>query len=76
MGYVEGQFLQSRPEQNRCARAWRVATCEKYHHSVELLAVSGQDGKFGVTGRVSGNFQGNPIPLELEGGKIISLEIR
>jgi|SRR5215510_8131137 len=61
-------------------KAWRVETCEKYHHSVEPLAVSGRDGKVVVTGRVSGNFQGSPITLdhifEIEGGKIISLEIR
>jgi len=60
-------------------RAWRVETGEKYHHSVEPLAVSSRDGKVVVTGRVSGNFPGSPIKLEhifeIEGGKIISLEI-
>jgi hypothetical protein len=61
-------------------KAWRVETSEKYHHSVEPLAVSTRDGKVVVTGRVSGNFTGSPITLdhifEIEGGKIVSLEIR
>jgi hypothetical protein len=61
-------------------KAWRVETGEKYHHSVEPLAVSAQDGKVVVTGRVSGNFPGSPIMLdhifEIKGGKIVSLEIR
>jgi hypothetical protein len=61
-------------------RAWRVETGEKYHHSVEPLAVSTLDGKVVVKGRVSGNFLGSPITLdhifEIEGGKIVSLEIR
>jgi hypothetical protein len=61
-------------------KAWRVETGEKYHHSVEPLAVSTRDGKVVVTGRVSGNFPGSPITLdhlfEIEGGKIVSLEIR
>jgi SnoaL-like domain len=61
-------------------KAWRVGTGEKYHHSVEPLAVSAQDGKVVVTGRVSGNFPGSPIMLdhifEIKGGKIVFLEIR
>ena len=61
-------------------RAWRVQTGEKYHHSVEPLAVSSREGKVVVTGWVSGNFPGSPITLdhifEIEGGKIVSLEIR
>jgi|SRR5262245_20271082 len=61
-------------------RAWRIETGDKYHHSVEPIAVSSRDGKVVVTGRVSGNFPGSPITLdhifEIEGGKIVSLEIR
>jgi hypothetical protein len=61
-------------------KAWRVETGEKYHHSVEPLAVVTRDGRVVVTGRVSGNFPGSPITLEhifeIEGGKIASLEIR
>jgi hypothetical protein len=60
--------------------AWRVETGDKYHHSVEPLAVSTRQGKVVVTGRVSGNFPRSPITLdhifEIEGGKIVSLEIR
>jgi SnoaL-like domain len=61
-------------------KAWRLETGEKYHHSVEPLAVSTRDGKVVVTARVSGNFPGSPITLdhifEIEGAKIVSLEIR
>ena len=61
-------------------KAWRVESGEKYHHSVEPLAMFQRDGKFVVTGRVTGNFPGSPITLnhifEIEGGKIASLEIR
>jgi len=61
-------------------KAWRVETGDKYHHSVEPLAVSTREGKVVVTGRVSGNFPRSPITLDhifaTEGGKIVSLEIR
>jgi SnoaL-like domain len=61
-------------------KAWRLETDEKYHHSVEPLAVSTRDGKVVVTARVSGNFPGSPITLdhifEIGGAKIVSLEIR
>jgi SnoaL-like domain len=61
-------------------KAWRIETGDKYHHSVEPLAVSTRNEKVVVTGRVSGNFPGSPITLdyifETEGGKIVSLEIR
>lgn len=61
-------------------KAWRVETGEKYHHSVEPLAVATRDGRVVVTGKVSGNFPSSPVTLDhifqLEGGKIVSLEIR
>ena len=61
-------------------KAWRVETAEKYQHSVEPLAVSTPDGKVVVRGRVTGNFPGSPTTLdhifEIEGGKIVTLEIR
>lgn len=61
-------------------KAWRVETGERYHHTVEPLTVSTRDGKVVVTGKVSGNFPGSPINLEhifeIEGGRIVSLEIR
>jgi len=60
-------------------KAWRLETGEKYHHSVEPLAVSTLDEKVVVTGRGSGNFPGSPITLdhifEIKGGKIVALEI-
>ncbi len=53
-------------------KAWRVETGERYHHSVEPLAISTRDGNVVVTGRVSGTFPGSPITLdhifETEGG--------
>ena len=62
-------------------KAWRVETGQKYHHTVEPLTMSTQDGKVVVvTAKVSGNFPGSPINLEhifeIEGGRIVSLEIR
>jgi hypothetical protein len=61
-------------------KAWRIETGEKYHHVVEPLSVSTRDGKVVVTAKVSGNFPGSPIKLEhlfeIEGGRIVSLEIR
>ena len=64
----------------RPSPAWRIETGEKYHHVVEPLSVSTRDGKVVVTGKVSGSFPGSPINLEhifeIEGGRIVSLEIR
>jgi len=61
-------------------KAWRIETGEKYHHVVEPLSVSTREGKVVVTGKVSGSFPGSPINLEhifeIEGGRIVSLEIR
>jgi hypothetical protein len=61
-------------------RAWRTETGRKYSHTVEPLAMSEQDGKIIVTGKVSGNFPGSPVNLthifELAGDRIASLEIR
>ena len=61
-------------------KAWRIETAKKYGHKVEPLAVSEQDGKVIVTGKVSGNFPGSPVNLdhtfEIEGDRIVSLEIR
>ena len=61
-------------------RAWRIETGEKYHHVVEPFSVSTRDGKVVVMGKVSGDFPGSPINLEhvfeIEGGRIVSLEIR
>jgi hypothetical protein len=52
----------------------------KYQHTVEPLAVSHRDGLTVVTARVAGNFPNSPLDLQhvfaVEGGKIVSLEIR
>jgi SnoaL-like domain len=60
--------------------AWRRETTDKYHHSVEPVAVAERDGKIIVATKVSGDFPGSPITLDfvfqLEHGKISSLEIR
>jgi hypothetical protein len=61
-------------------RAWKVETRKKYQHTVEPLASAEKDGKTIVTNRLTGNFPGSPIDLqfifELDGNKIVSLEIR
>jgi hypothetical protein len=61
-------------------KKWRIENAERYHHKVEPLSVSTQDGKVAVRGRVCGRFPGSPIELdhvfEIEGGKITALEIR
>ena len=41
-------------------KAWRFETGEKYHHSVEPLAVSTLDGKVVVTGQGVGQFPRQP----------------
>jgi len=60
-------------------KAWRIETGKKYNHIVEPLAISEQDGKVVVTGKVSGNFPGSPINLdhvfELKNHRIVSLKI-
>jgi len=52
----------------------------KYNHTVEPFAISERNGKLIVRGKVSGNFPGSPVKLdhifEIEGDRIVSLEIR
>ena len=61
-------------------KQWNAAAREKYHHTVEPIDAADRDGKTVVTGKVSGNFPNSPVQLQhifgLEGGKIVSLEIR
>ncbi len=62
-------------------KAWRVETGQKYHHTVEPLAMSTPDGRIVVVrAKVSGNFPGSPINLEhifdIQDGRIVSLEIQ
>jgi hypothetical protein len=61
-------------------KQWMDEAKRKYHHTVEPLDVVQRDGKTVVAAKVSGNFPNSPLDLEhifgLEGGKIVSLEIR
>jgi hypothetical protein len=61
-------------------KAWRVATGEKYRHTVEPIGVSSQEGRVVVLSTISGEFPGSPIRLEhifkIDGDRITSLEIR
>ena len=61
-------------------KKWMVETKQKYQHTIEPLASTQKDDKTIVTNRLTGNFPGSPIELEfvftLDGGKIVSLEIR
>ena len=60
--------------------AWRRETTEKYHHTVEPLAVAERGGKIIVATKISGDFPGSPVTLDfvfrLENGKISSLEVQ
>jgi SnoaL-like domain len=60
--------------------AWRRETTEKYHHTVEPVAVAERDGKTIVATKLSGKFPGSPITLDfvfkLKDDKISSLEIQ
>jgi SnoaL-like domain len=61
-------------------KRWMREAKAKYQHTVEPLAVSHRDGLTVVTARVAGNFPNSPLDLQhvfaVEGGKIVSLEIR
>jgi hypothetical protein len=61
-------------------KKWLAETAQKYHHTVDPIGVARRDGKVIVTAKVSGNFPGSPISLQhifkIEGGRIVSLEIR
>ena len=59
---------------------WMGETKRKYQHTVEPLASVRKGDETIVTSRLTGNFPGSPIDLQfifkLDGGKIVSLEIR
>jgi SnoaL-like protein len=61
-------------------KRWMKEAKAKYHHTVEPLGVSRRDGLIVVTARVAGAFPNSPLDLQhlfaVEGGKIVSLEIR
>jgi hypothetical protein len=72
----EGRSIQG-PE---AIKRWMKDAKAKYHHTAEPLAVSHRDGATVVTARVAGAFPNSPLDLEhvfvVEGGRIVSLEIR
>jgi ketosteroid isomerase-like protein len=61
-------------------KQWKAETKKKYQHTIEPLASTQKDDKIIVTNQLTGNFPGSPIELEfvfeLDGDKIVSLEIR
>jgi hypothetical protein len=61
-------------------KRWMKEAKAKYNHTVEPLGVSHRDGLIVVTARVAGAFPNSPLDLQhlfaVEGGKIVSLEIR
>ena len=61
-------------------KLWKAETKKKYNHTVTPLEIVHRDGKTVLKARLTGNFPGSPVTLEfsfvLEGGKIVSLEIR
>jgi hypothetical protein len=62
-------------------KQWQAETRRKYQHTIEPLASVQMEGKtILLTNRLTGKFPGSPIDLqfifEIDGDKIISLEIR
>jgi ketosteroid isomerase-like protein len=59
--------------------AWMAEAKAKYRHRTEVLGVSGSDGAYTVSVRVSGQFPNSPVNLEqvfrLADGEIQTLEI-
>lgn len=60
-------------------RKWMTDAHEKYHHTVEPVAVTIEDGNIVMTGKVSGSFPNSPVNLAFNfgvaDGKITSLRI-
>lgn len=60
-------------------KEWKTNASTKYQYTIKLFACEQKNGKTVVTGRLTGDFPGNPVNLRfffgLEGDKIASLEI-
>ena len=60
-------------------KKWKEEASAKYEYTSEPVACEQKDGIFVVTCLLCGNFPGSPVDLrfvfELEGDKIVSLEI-
>lgn len=71
----EGRTIQG----HAAIRDWMTGAHEKYHHTVEPVAVTTKDGKIVMTGKVSGTFPNSPVNLDfnfgVKNGKITSLKI-
>ena len=71
----EGHSYKGRAAINK----WKRDASTKYEYTSEPFACEQKDGKTVVTSRLTGNFPGSPVNLryffELEGDKIVSLEI-
>jgi hypothetical protein len=69
--------------QTHCGRLaikmWKIESSAKYSYTSEPFAMEQKDGRYIVTGRLTGNFPGSPVDLRfdfrLERGKIAFLEI-
>ena len=66
--------------QGRAAiKQWKAEASARYQYTSEPFACEQKDGKFVVTGKLTGNFPGSPVNLRfffaLEGDKLDSLEI-
>jgi hypothetical protein len=71
----EGRTIQG----HEAIREWMTRSREKYHHTVEPVAVTTKNGKIVMTGKVSGAFPNSPVNLDFNFGvtddKITSLKI-
>jgi ketosteroid isomerase-like protein len=71
----EGRTIQG----HAAIREWMSGSREKYHHTVEPVAVTTKNVKIVMTGKVSGTFPNSPVNLNFNfgvtDGKISSLEI-
>ncbi|MDN2580258.1 nuclear transport factor 2 family protein [Aquibium sp. ELW1220] len=60
-------------------RRWKAQASTAYSYTVEPFALSQDDGRMVVTGRIAGNFPGSPVDLRyvftLDGDRIAALEI-
>jgi hypothetical protein len=59
--------------------AWKTAASARFSYTTEPLGLEGNDRRYVVTSRVTGDFPGSPVDLRfifmLERGRIASLEI-
>jgi hypothetical protein len=71
---------EGRTHRGRAAiKRWKAEVSTRYRYTIEPSACGREDGRYVVTGKVTGNFPGSPVILRfffgLEGDKIASLEV-